>query len=111
MSCKLRLTGTLALPFADVAKERKMAASVAIGLLNRVAKKPVAVALNTPNDWKWIAGIRSSSELSQKRWVAASDADIMAFAVATGQSLLESLFIQICSSQQTVIMITAVELS
>lgn len=70
---------------AGVSADRKLAASVAIGLLNRARGKPTALALNSPTDWKWVAGIRSGAELSGSCWVAASDSDILAFAVAVGR--------------------------
>ena len=74
--------------FAGLSDERRLAASVAVGLLNRFFDKPTALALNSPTDWKWVAGIRGGSELTENsRWVAASDADIIAYAVAVGGCL------------------------
>ena len=63
----------------------KLAASIAVGLINRKTGRPSAVALNSPNDWKWVNNIRNGQELNQQRWVKASVADIVAYAVFTGE--------------------------
>ncbi len=74
-------------PDSSVAPETKMAASVAVGLLNRLYDRPTAMALNTPNDWKWADDIRKSNQLGAVRWVGSSPADIIAYAVAVGEPL------------------------
>lgn len=73
------------LPGADAAPTQKLAASIAVGLVNQKYKKPMAVTLNSPNDWKWVDNIRLGAELRQRRWVKASIPDIIAYAVSIGK--------------------------
>ena len=57
---------------------------MAIGLVNQMNEKPTAVALNSPNDWKWVHNIQHGPELKQHQWAKASVADFLAYAVAIG---------------------------
>jgi hypothetical protein len=78
---------------AEAIPETKLAASIAVGLLNRLYNKPIAVALNSPNDWKWVNNIRQGNELGAARWVASSPSDIIAYAVAVGETLSKRPYI------------------
>lgn len=69
---------------ADAPPEEKLAASVAVGLVNRKLGSPSAVTLNSPNDWKWVNNIRFGAELKQRRWVKASVPDFLAYAISIG---------------------------
>ena len=69
---------------ADATPTEKLAASVAVGLVNQKYKQPTAVALNSPNDWKWVDNIRGGAELRKQRWIKASVPDFIAYAVSVG---------------------------
>ena len=82
---------------ADATPTEKLAASVAVGLVNQKYGKPTAVALNSPNDWKWVDNIRAGAELKQRRWVKASVADFIGYAVSVG-ALRETVLASLLSS-------------
>ena len=72
---------------ADAPPSEKLAASIAVGLVNRKFGNATAVTLNSPNDWKWVNNIRNGAELRERRWVKASVPDFIAFAVSVGRAL------------------------
>ena len=76
---------------ADAAPAEKLAASIAVGLVNQKYSKPTAVALNSPNDWKWVDNIRVGAELRQQRWIKASVPDFIAYAVSVGAFVPQAL--------------------